>query len=164
MEMGTRHLAFDGHTPGGAALEAATLEWVRTHFVSAAPLMQEAAFSQAFMAFEAAQWVASVGTAKLLLWSALEALVRPGRKDTTHRLSAAVATYLEGDVSARDRLYAKVKALYAARGQMDHAAEEPSEGQVVESFRVARDCFSKAVEFRQSPDADQLMIRWKSRT
>ncbi|MEP0709517.1 MAG: hypothetical protein ABJL17_16445 [Parvibaculum sp.] len=146
-----------------AELPVEVLEWVAKHYVGGERLMRDSAFSLAFQALDASLFVSHLGSSKLLLWAALEALFRPGRHRTTHRLSAAIATYLVANRSDRDREYDRVKRLYEARGQVTHAAEVPDVADVAAAFRLAQACFTKVLELGQTPDIDALTASWKTR-
>ena len=94
IEMSPMMFSFDGH---GEVDEVpiATLRWIQANFVSGATLMDDGRFNLAYRALDGSHSSSSLSSAMLLIWSALEALFRPGRKNLTHRLSLCIATYIE---------------------------------------------------------------------
>jgi hypothetical protein len=160
MEMSPRGYTFSR----SVEITEVTLEWVKTHYIEGAALMEDAAFSLAFLALDGAHSANSTSSAKLLIWAAIEALFRPGRTQITHRLSAAIATYLNSDLSARDREYQKIRRLYDARGHVIHAAEVPEASDVIAAFSIAQACFLNAIERRELPNTLRLLERWQSRS
>lgn len=163
IELDTRGLAFDGHK-SNFVIPNSTLHWISQHFQSGAKQMDIPEFNLAYQALESAQRASSPAEAVILIWSSLEALIRPGSTRLAHRLSFAIATYLESDLSARDRLYAASKDLYAVRGQVTHAAEPPSAKDATAAFNLARRCFLKAIELKEPPKFHELESKWKART
>lgn len=163
MELDNRGMAFDGYKLD-FVVPKATLHWIGRYFQTGAKLMKDPKFNLAYRALESAQRASSLVEAIILLWSAIEALMRPGAKNLAHRLSFGLATYLESELSSRDRLYGRAKGLYAVRGQTTHAAEPPSAKDVVATFNLARRCFLKAIELNSPPHFGELETKWKTRT
>lgn len=163
MEMGPSRLRFDDPKTS-KEISPDTLDWLRTNFVRGSELMKDSGFNLAFRALDSAHGSTMPGNAMLLIWSALEALLRPGQPNTTQKLCASIATYLEPSPSLRDRLFQDVKRLYEVRGQITHAAEHPTFDDVVASFAIARRCFLRALELTAVPDSGALMTQWKART
>ncbi|MEL7063210.1 MAG: hypothetical protein AAFP00_05690, partial [Bacteroidota bacterium] len=64
-------------------------------------------------------------------------------------------------LSARDKLYGHARELYKARGKVTHAAEPPSLKVVVDSFNLARRCYLKTIEQRETPIFSELESQWK---
>lgn len=149
---------------GSQEIAEPTLDWIRDNYAQGAVLMGEPSFSIAFLALDAAHSANSRSSAKMLIWSAIEALFRPGKEQITKRLCAAVATYLHADPARRDREYQRVHDLYEARGQVAHAAETPEERDVVAAFVIAKSCFVRAIEDREQPNTMMLLERWRNRT
>jgi len=160
IELDNRGIAFDGYKSDTVVPEV-TLQWIRHHFLVGAKLMEDSKFNLAYRALESAQRASSLVEAVILIWSAVEALIRPGSMNVAHRLSLGIATYLETDLPSRDKLYARAKELYAIRGQVTHAAEPPKADDVIETFNLARRCFLKAIEANNAPDFSNLEINWK---
>lgn len=163
IELDSNGIAFDGYQRE-FAVPAFTLNWLRKHFIAGATLMEEEEFNLAFCALDSAQRTSSLAAAMLLVWSSLEALIRPGGQRITHRLCLGIATHLEHDPVKRDKVYGAAKALYEARGQITHAAETPKAADVLESFKLARRCFLTAIENRKPPEFQNLEARWRTRT
>lgn len=163
MEIDNKLIAFDG-LKHETIVDNNTISWLRQHFVSTARLMENSGFNLAFRALSSSHRASSIGEAMLLIWSAIEALFRPGSNKITHKLSLAVATCIEDDPSDRDKTYQKVRSLYAVRGQISHAAEKPSIEDTISSYKIARKCFLKAMENTSIPDFSNLEVKWKTRT
>lgn len=66
------------------------LRWVRRVFESGSKLMNNEAFGRSFQTLDSAIWAHSTGSAIIVIWAALETLMRPGRPDTTKRLSSSL--------------------------------------------------------------------------
>lgn len=163
MEIEKSGIAFDGYRPEFVVPED-SLNWIRDHFKSSAHQMEDRKFNLAFSAFQSAQLVSSPAESLILLWSSIEALFRPGKNNLTHRLSLAIATFLENDLSTRDRQYSHVKKLYDVRGQVTHAAEPPEIRNVIATFSLAQRCFIKAIETEKTPVLNDLVSKWKLRS
>ena len=162
MEVAPIIIPFDG--PSSVQfIPRTTLDWIRDNFVSGASLMEDCRFNAAFRALDSSHHATSLSAAMILIWSALEALFRPGRRSVTHRLSLAVATFLRDDPGERDQLYQRSRALYALRGQITHAAEAAEFGCVCESFDLARNCFLRTIEQGKIPDITSLSEQWRAR-
>lgn len=162
MELDKRGIAFDGFA-SGFELTTSSLEWIGQNFLAGARLMGIQSFNLAYRAMEAAQRASTFAEAAIMVWSSIEALLRPGPRNVAHRLSFALATYLEEDPAARDRLYGEAKRLYAVRGQIIHAAEPPPPKDVVAAFRLARRSILLTIENGTLPEFDDLEARWKAR-
>lgn len=159
VEMSPRQWIFD-RTPG-TEIQESTLQWLKTHWQSAATLMDTPAFNVAFQAFDQAMWSHPIGSALLMIWASVEALIRPGDKDITRTLASCIATYLEPPGAKRERLFTIVRDLYRLRGFTVHAAEPPTEQTIRQTFAVVRRCYIRAFEQCTLPDAQLLIHKWK---
>ena len=101
------------------------LLWVRDVFVPGAELMTDPAFGRAFQAFDNAIRAHSAGSAIVMIWAALETLVRSGRHRTTNSLVSALAALLEVPGPERERLHQRLSSLYEARGGSANASQSP---------------------------------------
>ena len=162
IELDNRGIAFDGYK-SDTVVPKDTLQWIRHHFLGGAKLMEDPKFNLAYRALESAQRASSLVEAVILIWSAIEALIRPGSLNVAHKLALGIATYLETDLPTRDKLYARAKGLYAVRGQVTHAAEPPKADDVVETFNLARRCFLKAIAANSPPNFSDLEVNWKAK-
>jgi hypothetical protein len=126
--------------------------------------MRDEGFGLAFRALDNAHTVSGLGSAMLLVWSAVEALYRPGQPGTTQKLCSSIAAHLDPDPSSRDRLFQEARKLHEVRGQITHAAEAPSVEALVASFQLARRCFILTIEQGVIPDGAALITKWKTRT
>lgn len=146
--------------PPGVIGEEALL-WVRDVFVPGAELMTEPAFGRAFQAFDNVIWAHSAGSAIVMIWAALETLVRPGRHQITKRLVSALAALLEPPGPERERLHQRLSSLYEARGGSAHASRSPEAQHLMESFDVARRSFKASLDNRETPDTTMLLEMWQ---
>jgi hypothetical protein len=162
LEMASSRLRFDA-PKGAQTISADTLNWLKVNFVRSSKLMKNSRFNLAFRALDSSHGVAMPSSSMLLIWSALEALFRPGQSNITLKLCASIATYLEPALSPRDKLFAEAKRLYEVRGKVTHAAEHPEFDDVAASFSLARKCFIRALERIEIPDSAALLEQWKMR-
>lgn len=161
VEMSPRQWIFD-RMPN-VDIQVSTLDWLKTHWRSAAVLMDIPGFNAAFQAFDQAMWSHPIGSALMLIWASVEALIRPGDKDITRTLASCIAAYLEPPGTGRDRLFTTVRDLYRLRGFTAHAAEPPAEQTIQKTFAVVRRCFIRAFEQCVLPDAQSLTQKWKQK-
>ena len=140
------------------------LFWVRQSFLSGSELMNDGAFGRAFQTFDSSVWAHSAGSAIIMIWAALETLMRPGRTNVTKRLASSLATLLEPEGAKRQQLYQHIKSLYEARGSSAHASRSPETQQLLESFCVARRAFVHCIENRQIPNPETLQDMWRLRS
>ncbi len=159
-ELNWNQFTFDGYDPK-ATISVDALKWTKQHFVSGASLMENESFNSAFSALASSQFASDLSSAKLLVWSSLEALFRPGRVKITKTLAAMVATFLIEDISERNRQFNQIIALYEARGLTMHSAHSPAPSDVKQSFDLARACFIKTIENSALPDPLDLLDRWR---
>ena len=137
------------------------LVWVRESFVPGSELMNDEPFGRAFQAFDDVIWAHSAGSAIVVIWAALETLVRPGREQITKRLSSSLATLVEPPGAGRDRLFQRLTTLYEARGSSAHASRSPQAQQLLSSFDIARRSFIACIDNREVPNGATLHQRWR---
>ena len=137
------------------------LLWVRQAFVPGSELMNDQAFGRAFQTFDGVIWAHSTGSAIVMIWAALETLMRPGSSEITKRLASSLAALLEPAGAERERLYPQLTSLYKARGNSAHGSRSPEAQQLVESFGVARRAFIACIENREMPNAETLREMWR---
>ena len=140
------------------------LEWIVSNIENGAVLMQEEGFSLAFKTLDQAWFAESHGSIMVLLWSAIEALFRPGDRDITKTLARMIATYLTDDPRVRDRRFQEIKDLYKVRSEMVHAARAPAEEPINAIAKIARQVFIRTIELGEVPDSDLLQVAWSERT
>jgi hypothetical protein len=138
------------------------LEWVSTVYVRSEVLMRDAAFNRALCLFDSVRWAHDPRAAVTLTWSALEAVLRPGRTGIKKALSSALAAFLTDDRSERNRLFAIVGEAYEHRGLVTHAAEYVEMDPAMVTFDIARRFFRRSLELIRIPTFDSLMIAWKT--
>jgi hypothetical protein len=161
IEMSPRQWIFD--RTSNATIHASTLDWLKVHWQSAATLMDSPSFNVAFQAFDQAMWSHPIGSALMMIWASVEALIRPGDQDITRTLCSCIAAYLEPPGTQRDRLFTTIRDLYKMRGFTAHAAEPPDEQTIRQTFEVVRRCFIRAFEQCVPPDSQSLMHNWKQK-
>ena len=137
------------------------LLWMREAFGPGSELMNDEAFGRAFQAFDNVIWAHSTGSAIIVVWAALETLIRPGRDLITKRLASSLAALLEPPGPERDRLFQRLTSLYEARGSSAHASRSPDAQQLMSSFDVARRSFIASVDNREVPNAAKLHEMWR---
>jgi len=82
LELSPRHLVIENPQDYEFILEE-TLVWLRTHFGHSEDLLNDSRFGLAFRALDACHSADTLSSAMLLIWSALEALYRPGQPGIT---------------------------------------------------------------------------------
>ena len=137
------------------------LLWVQQVFASGSKLMNDQAFGRSFQTFDGAIWAHSAGSAIIVIWAAVETLIRPGRPDTTKRLSSSLAALLEPAGAERERLFQRIISLYEARSSSAHASRSPAAQQLFESFEIARRTFVYCIDNGQLPNASRLHEMWR---
>ncbi len=142
-------------------IEKRHLSWVRDVFHSASALMNDTEFNRAFQTFDGVIWTHSTGSAMVMIWAALETLVRPGRKNITKNLAKSLAALLQAPGAERERLFQRIVSLYEARGGSAHASRSAQEHHLMDSFHVARQAFTASIDNRQLPNADRLHEMWR---
>ena len=162
MEMSPRQWVLGGESD--SVLSSQSLHWLKDYWQSASTLMDTPSFNVAFQALDQASWSHTIGGALLMLWSSVEALIRPGTRDIACTLSKCVATYLEKPGARRDRLFTTTRRLYERRGLTAHAAEPPDSVTVKDTFAIARRSFLRAFQDGALPERKLLLERWTSRT
>ena len=142
-------------------IEEKHLLWVREAFRPGSELMNDQAFGRAFQTYDAVIWAHSAGSAIIMIWAALETLMRPGRFQITKRLATSLAALLEPPGAERERLFQRLTSLYEARGGSAHASRSPEAQQLMLSFDVARRSFITCINNRQLPKAAKLHEMWR---
>lgn len=140
------------------------LEWIVRNIENGAVMMQGEGFALALKTLDQAWFAESRGSIMVLLWSAIEALFRPGDRDITKTLARMIATYLTDDARVRDRRFQEIKDLYKVRGEMVHAARAPAEALIDATAKIARQVFIRAIELGEVPDPERLQAAWSERT
>lgn len=103
-------------------------------------------------------WLPTLEAQLTTIWTVIEMLMRPGRRDTTKELARAVRTYSSFDRSAGDRLYQEVVRLYFARGSSAHAGAEPAADDVQASYMILRGILLRALCERSRPPLPTDMV------
>jgi hypothetical protein len=143
-------------------ISKADLDWISGVYVPGERLMRDAAFGRALALLDSIRWAHDPRAAVTLAWSALEAIVRPGRTGIKKGLACAIAALLADGREDRDRLFAAVTQAYEHRGMITHAAESADEDMAILSFDIARRFFSRCIELDFLPTFDQLLTAWKT--
>ena len=145
-------------------LKDADVAWLCDHYLAASSLCRESNFLPAFVSFDEAPSSPNPRSRMLILWSALEALFRPGRPNTGDRLGKAAAVMLAGGVSDRDAIFREVRDRYQRRGDIAHASLTPTVTEVEELGVLAASCFQRVIEAGRIPSLDELLTQWRTRT
>ena len=142
-------------------IEEKHLSWVREALRPGSELMDDQAFGRAFQTFDSVIWAHSVGSAIVMIWAALETLVRPERPNITKNLARSLAVLLEPPGAERERLFQPIKSLYEARCGFAHASRSPEAQQLMSSFDVARRSFITCIDNRELPKFEKLLEMWR---
>ena len=143
-----------------AVIEEKHLSWVREAFRPGSELMDDQAFGRAFQTFDSVIWTHSAGSAIVMIWAALETLVRPERP-ITKNLALSLAVLLEPPGAERERLFQLIKSLYEARCGSTHASRSPEAQQLMSSSDVARRSFITCIDNRELPKFEKLLEMWR---
>lgn len=142
-------------------IELRTLEWLAKYYVGAAKLMKNPDFNRAFQTFDSAIWAHSAGASIVMLWAALEALMRPGRKGISKKLALLTATFLHNSKSERDKRFQDVRRLYEARGTVVHNSSEIEATEYFDTWRLVREVITRCIELNRIPNSGELLADWK---
>lgn len=138
------------------------LEWIASNFGKAAALADEAEFNRAYQTLDRAVWSADPGAAIIVVWAAIETLLRLGDRFITDRVSKALAVLLNEPGPARDRAFTHIRANYSARGGSAHDGALPPREALYEAFQLARRAFIRVIEIGRRPPIDELLAHWKA--
>ncbi|WP_417799064.1 hypothetical protein [Terasakiella pusilla] len=164
IEMASKGFCYDRYQKG-ENVSKEVLDWIARHSVHVSRLLTEHPhLLNAFRAYDGSHSASSINTAKMLLWSAVEALFRPGDRDIRKTLSKLIATFLHVPSPSRDSCFSKVSSLYQVRGQIAHAAEQANGRMLWETAQIVRECFVKVFEDGIVPDRQELLDQWKTGT
>ena len=106
---------------------------------------------RAFILADGLWWLPTPEAQLITIWTVIELLMRPGRRDTTKNLARAIRAYVGRDQASGDRLYQDVSRLYHARGSSAHAGLEATMHDVRESYMMLREILLRAFLARQRP-------------
>lgn len=121
-------------------------------------LETDADLSRAFTLADGMWWLPTLEAQLTTIWTAIEMLMRPGRRDTTKELARAVRSYSSLEKGAGDRLYQEVTRLYFARGASAHAGAEPSPKDVQDSYAILRAILIRALSERCRPPLPEAIV------
>ena len=159
LELHPRQLQLERSRP----LISKDLDWIRDNLLAASTLMKVPTFNRVLRTLDSVVRVTNPGSAILIAWAAIEALLRPGRNQITERVCKALAAYLYEPGPERDRAYPKIVASYEARGGAAHAGDPPEAEQLQYAFSLARAAVSRAIEQKALPEVDALLVEWARR-
>ena len=118
----------------------------------------DADLARAFTLADGMWWLPTAEAQMTTIWTAIEMLMRPGRKDTTKKLGGAVRAYVGFDRSSGDRLYQDVTRLYFERGNSVHAGAEPMRQNVQASYGILRLILLRALQERKRPPRPEDIV------
>lgn len=121
-------------------------------------LSLDADLARAFSLADGMWWLPTLEAQMTTIWTAIEMLMRPGRRDTTKQLGRAVRAYIAFDRSSGDRLYQDVTRLYFERGNSAHAGAEPTSGDVQASYGILRGILLRALQERERPPRPEDIV------
>lgn len=107
--------------------------------------------ARAFILADGFWWQPTAGSQLVTIWTVIEMLMRPGRRDTTKCLARAVRKYVSQDRASGDRLYQEVARLYAARGSVAHCGSSTAMEDVRASYMILREIMLRAATERRRP-------------
>lgn len=140
-------------------IDLAELEWLKVHWQDASVLLAKEDFSIAFQAVDLSIWGSSPSLALVAVWGALERLFSASNQELSFRVSANIASYLEGPGRERYKCFKQVKALYDHRSKAAHGDSKADITPYQETFAIARRVLLKMVETRHVPDKKELEAR-----
>ncbi len=116
---------------------------------------------RAFILADGLWWLPAPDAQLIAIWTVIEILMRPGRRDTTKSLARAVRAYIGRDRASGDRLYQEVTRLYFARGSSAHAGAEAVMQDVRSSYMILREILLRAlIERQRPPRPDDIKALW----
>jgi hypothetical protein len=138
-------------------------EWLRDNLFAASELMKDPVFNRSFQTLDGGVHSQNAGAGIVIAWAAIETLIRPGSTRITERVCRALAAYLNGPGSERDRAFTYIERCYAARGGAAHAGTPPEAEQFHTAFRLARSALLRSIERRERPDIEVLLEAWRTK-
>jgi hypothetical protein len=134
---------------------------LRAFLPHVATLGGDADLARAFTLADGMWWLPTLEAQITTIWTAIEMLMRPGRKDTTKQLGRAIRSYVAFDRSSGDRLYQDVTRLYFERGNSAHAGAEPAPQDVQASYAILRAILLRALyERKRPPRPEDIVSFW----
>lgn len=162
MEFWPIEISHSSFVSAKTTISSEQLEWLKKYFLRSSPLMDISYFNRAFQAFDNSLWLQSLGSAILMIWSSLETLMRPGRQEIGKTLAQLLATFLYDRKSERDKMFAKIRDAYEARGRFVHNSIFPELDEFNFVYGIARAVFKKCIEESIQPNPEQLLEKWKN--
>lgn len=142
-------------------VELSEAQWVSDNLLRFIDLLQDPAYRIAVDALTTHQHEATERTMTAILWAGIEALFK-AKVETTFRVSAYVAAYLEPAGQPRLALFQRLKKLYAIRSQAVHG-EAVSAARLREHILEVRRLLSrvvcKAAESGRVPTPDAAEVQ-----
>jgi hypothetical protein len=140
-------------------LDPSFIEAVVRFLPSVEALATDADLSRAFTLADGMWWLPTLEAQLTTIWTVVEMLMRPGRRDTTKEMGRAVRAYASFDRSSGDRLYQEVVRLYFARGTSAHAGAEPAATDVQASYMILRGILLRALSERSRPPKPEDIVQ-----
>ncbi|CAX23499.1 protein of unknown function [Methylorubrum extorquens DM4] len=120
-------------------------------------LQSDPEVGRAFILADGFWWQPTAGAQLVTIWTVIEMLMRPGRRDTTKCLARAVRKYVSQDRASGDRLYQEVHRLYLTRGSVAHAGADIAMHDVRASYMILREIMLRsAIERRRPPRFEDM--------
>ncbi|GBD48543.1 hypothetical protein [Methylopila sp. Yamaguchi] len=145
---------------GGVTIDEKYAELLRTFLDPTSLILKDDSAYRAFVMLDGIWWLPTTTAMMVAIWTSVETMLRPGRRDVTKRLADGVRRYVGQSKSDGDRLYNETVRLYESRGQSAHAGRSPAIEDVHASFVIAHDVMLRAMHEGQLPDLDNLTPVW----
>ena len=158
-ELSPIEIQFKRLIPYGGAdprVDVDELEWLKSHWEPGSALLQNEDFSTAFLAVDSCIWNSNPALALVVIWGALERLFSTSHQELSFRVSANLATFLEGPGRERFSCFKRVKGLYDSRSRAAHGGDLAAVRPFVETYALARRAVLKMIESRHVPTKNEL--------
>lgn len=143
-------------TPKGV-LDDAAADWVRERWQRVIVLSASSQeFALAKDALDQGQFVSNKALMLASLWAALEGLFAPAPAELKFRVSALIASFMEGPGERRAALQKKVAALYDKRSAAAHGKPKHNDDDLLESFHLLRNVLIKIINLGAVPTKETL--------
>jgi hypothetical protein len=140
----------------GPRLRTDDLEWLKSHWEPGSLLLKNQDFSTAFVSVDSSLWNSNQALALVMVWGALERLFSTSHQELSFRVSANLATFLEGPGRGRFTCFKRVKSLYDSRSRAAHGANLEAAEPFIQTYALARRALLKMIESRHVPTKSEL--------
>jgi len=145
---------------GGVEIDEDYAELLRQFLDPTGVILKDDNAYRAFVMLDGIWWLPTTTAMMVAIWTAVETMLRPGRRDVTKRLADGVRRYIGRSKNDGDRLYNETVRLYESRGASAHAGQSPAIEDVHASFVIAHDLMLRATHEGRLPDIDNITPIW----